>query len=152
MTIDGSGNFWLTPARNEEEIVEISPRFHSKSFPLSSDANDGIIVGADGNIWFTKSFYVGKITSSGCILTRRLVGKSGGGSGQELNGRSGGGGTQSAGGMGGAGGGSSYVESRAIKISHVDGVESKGRRPRGLLMEPKNSIIADGSCDAPQPS
>ena len=65
LAIDKSGNFWLTTARNEEQIVEITPSFHLKTFHLSSNADGGIIVGGDGNVWFTESFAVGKITPSG---------------------------------------------------------------------------------------
>lgn len=81
LAIDESGNFWSTTARNEEQIAEIRRRhFRSKTFALSSDAYGAIIAGRDGDIWFTESFAVGKITMSG-VLTEYVTPEIGGESG-----------------------------------------------------------------------
>jgi streptogramin lyase len=65
MTLDGSGNFWLTVAEYEDQIISVTPSLKVTAFSLTDSADGGIALGQDGNIWFVEATHIGKLTPNG---------------------------------------------------------------------------------------
>jgi virginiamycin B lyase len=80
MTTDTAGNFWLTVAANLNLVIRVTRTLEVTSFTLTDDTNGGIMLGADGNIWFVENTHIGKLTPAG-KLTEYPAPETGGESG-----------------------------------------------------------------------
>jgi streptogramin lyase len=82
MTADRNGDLWFTNARSLQVIVRatLGATLHLTPFSLSDEAYGGIILGGDGNIWFTEGSHVGRLTPAGALKeypTPQTMGASG---------------------------------------------------------------------------
>lgn len=66
MTADRSGVLWFTNPRLLETIVSFNPKTQKvASVALSDDADGGIALGEDGNIWVLQTAHLAKVTPAG---------------------------------------------------------------------------------------
>jgi len=67
ITLDSSGNFWLTVAVHENQVIRVTPQLQVTSYALADYAVGGITFGGDGNVWVAENAHVGRVTPTGKV-------------------------------------------------------------------------------------